>query len=204
MSASFEEFIENYLSQIDVERIAPAREMFSEVSDNAFSKFQQAQAEHQVMKVMKVMKAIWGENDNFHRSCSPDDDVSLFRMADLADKLSIMALYQRLEVKYQALLQFFNLNLEADLLSYWPYLQSILPEDVLERPEFDAVNELRLLNDAIKHQNCVSKPLATQYSYYGEFGAEFTVLSGSFERLKPLVSQSLKALYVILKSKPGE
>ncbi|MFZ6043898.1 hypothetical protein ACOV11_25835, partial [Vibrio natriegens] len=114
VSASFEEFIENYLSQIDVERIAPAREMFSEVSDNAFSKFQQAQAEHQVMKV------IWGDNDNFHRSCSPDDDVSLFRMADLADKLSIMALYQRLEVKYQALLQFFNLNLEADQLSYWP------------------------------------------------------------------------------------
>lgn len=68
-------------------------------------------------------------------------------------------------------------------------------------PEFNAVNELRLLNNAIKHEGVISKQLAKNYPHHGQFGDELTDLSISFERLEPIACKYIKALYAILKSK---
>ncbi|EGR2914604.1 hypothetical protein DLH88_24550 [Vibrio parahaemolyticus] len=195
MSLSFEDLIESHMSSLDTDTINSFQKVFSEAMDCEFSKIEQAQAAHDNMKFLSK------EHEHMHRSWIEDDAIYKFSVVDLAGELYILALYKRVELKHKELVRFFNLEVGTRNLSNWNDLWKVLPPEAKKLPEFNAVNELRLLNNAIKHEGVISKQLAKNYPHHGQIGDELTDLSISFERLEPIACKYIKALYAILKSK---
>ncbi|EIA9327389.1 hypothetical protein K7103_004356 [Vibrio parahaemolyticus] len=116
-----------------------------------------------------------------------------FGVSDLVDELSILALYKRIELKHNDLVKFFHYSDKG--IYRWEKLKKVLPDEVQSIPEFNAVNELRLLNNAIKHEGCVCDELVEHYPSYGKIGDEFTELDITYERLKPAVCIYVNRLY---------
>ncbi|EOB4247471.1 hypothetical protein [Vibrio metschnikovii] len=195
MSLSFEHLIESYMSSLDTDIINSFKKVVSEAIDCKFSRIEKAQAAHDSMKFL------FKEHELMHSSWIQDDAIYTFSVVDLAGELYILALYKRLELKHKELVSFFNLEVGTRNLSNWRELWEVLPREAKNLPEFNAVNELRLLNNAIKHEGLISRQLARSYPHYGQFGDELTDLSTSFERLEPIVCKYIKELYTILKSK---
>ncbi len=173
----------------------PFKKFFLKLWNCEFSKIEQAQAAHDNMEFLSK------EHEHMHRSWIEDDAIYKFSVVDLAGELYILALYKRVELKHKELVRFFNLEVGTRNLSNWNDLWKVLPPEAKKLPEFNAVNELRLLNNAIKHEGVISKQLAKNYPHHGQFGDELTDLSISFERLEPIACKYIKALYAILKSK---
>lgn len=193
MSLSFEQLIENHMSQLDVEYIDSFRSMFAEVKDKEFAKLERDQADHAQMTFVNK------DHQQLHQSIIEDEAMYYFGVSDLVDELSILALYKRIELKHNDLVKFFHYSDKG--IYRWAKLKEALPDEVQSIPEFDAVNELRLLNNAIKHQGCVSDELVKYYPSYGKRGDEFTELDITYERLKPAVCIYVNRLYTLLKSK---
>lgn len=195
MSLSFEDLIERHMSSLDTETIHSFKKVFSGAMDNEFSKIEQAQVAHDSMQFISE------EHQYMHRSWIEDDAIYKFSVVDLAGELYILALYKRVELKHKELVSFFNLEVGARNVSNWNDLIKVLPREAKDLPEFNAVNELRLINNAIKHQGVISKQLAENYPNHGQLGDELTDLSATFERIEPIVCRYTKELYAILKSK---
>ncbi|WP_158108707.1 hypothetical protein ACS18Q_17340 [Vibrio sp. Vf1514] len=195
MSSSFEDLVEQYISTLDTEIIHSFRKIFSSAVDNEFSKIDQARAVHDDMQFMSK------EHKHMHSSWIEDDAIYMFSVVDLASELCILALYKKLELKHKELVRFFNLTDSARKASNWDVLVKLLPQEVKNLPEFDAVNELRLINNAIKHEGVISQQLAENYPEHGQCGEELTDLTASFERLEPVVCRYVNELHAILKSK---
>ncbi|MEZ9685896.1 hypothetical protein AB4453_20800 [Vibrio atlanticus] len=195
MSLSFEDLIERHMSSLDTETIHSFKKVFSGAMDNEFSKIEQAQVAHDSMQFISE------EHQYMHRSWIEDDAIYKFSVVDLAGELYILALYKRVELKHKELISFFNLEVGARNVSNWNDLIKVLPREAKDLPEFNAVNELRLINNAIKHQGVISKQLAENYPNHGQLGDELTNLSATFERIEPIVCRYTEELYAILKSK---
>jgi len=195
LSLSFEDLIERHMSSLDTETIHSFKKVFSGAMDNEFSKIEQAQVAHDSMQFISE------EHQYMHRSWIEDDAIYKFSVVDLAGELYILALYKRVELKHKELVSFFNLEVGARNVSNWNDLIKVLPREAKDLPEFNAVNELRLINNAIKHQGVISKQLAENYPNHGQLGDELTDLSATFERIEPIVCRYTKELYAILKSK---
>ncbi len=192
LSLSFEDLIERHMSSLDTETIHSFKKVFSGAMDNEFSKIEQAQVAHDSMQFISE------EHQYMHRSWIEDDAIYKFSVVDLAGELYILALYKKVELKHKELVSFFNLE---GNVSNWNGLIKVLPREAKNLPEFNAVNELRLINNAIKHEGVISKQLAKNYPNHGQLGDELTDLSATFERIEPIVCRYTKELYAILKSK---
>jgi hypothetical protein len=119
------------------------------------------------------------------------DEVAILEtIAGLADQLAIVALYRVVELntgrilrhKFGATLsaQMFRIDRVADLL------KNRLGIQIDSVPHYRAADELRLLNNSIKHQGRVSRQLADRYTRWKE-GAELTDLGAAYDRLRPKV-----------------
>lgn len=183
------------MSTLDTETINSFRKVFSGAMDSEFSKIDQAKAAHDSMSFSSK------EHEYMHGSWIEDDAIYHFSVVDLAGELYILALYKKVELKHKELVRFFNLEVGAKNISNWNELWKVLPREAENLPEFNAVNELRLINNAIKHEGVISEQLAKNYPYHGQSGDKLTDLPASFERLEPMVCKYTKGLYKILKSK---
>jgi hypothetical protein len=104
-------------------------------------------------------------------------------MVVLADELCILALHKKLESTLRKLLQKFYPNLNVKNLHKIDYLKKNLDFDITKLHGYASADELRSINNAIKHQGEVSKPL-TQYPNWIE-GTPLTGLHEAFIRLSP-------------------
>lgn len=109
--------------------------------------------------------------------------------ANLADQLSIVALYRVVElITGRMLAHEFGAGAERDA-TYVDKLAARLKTkgiDPKSVPHYRAVDELRLLNNAVKHAGQITHQLAAAYPRWKE-GDELTGLDAAYERLRPKI-----------------
>lgn len=123
----------------------------------------------------------------------------LIATSDLGDELTILALFKTVEIQAIRFIK----NLKPSLSVFQPkkegkrkgqekkfFLSEILQE--LKEKQFissiryeNSYNELRLLNNSIKHQGLVNKDLAEIFPKYGNEDDELKDLDKAYTRLKP-------------------
>ena len=101
----------------------------------------------------------------------------------MTDDLCILALHKKLEITIKKLVIKFYPTLKASELYKIDYLKKELPFDIASFSSYAAADELRLINNAIKHNGAVSKALA---KYTGWIEGQPLIDCGSaFSRLAP-------------------
>jgi hypothetical protein len=115
--------------------------------------------------------------------------------AELGDELAMIALFRVVELNTLKALRFRYKNKAKDLYRFdtlGPKLKTDLNLELSSLSGFTAVNEIRLINNAIKHENKVTTMLAKAYPAWTE-GDELCGLDAAFKRLSPDVSNYLNA-----------
>lgn len=110
----------------------------------------------------------------------------------LGHELCIVALYRQIEIhsKRVAKRNFPSIN-ERQLFNI-ATMKAALPFDLEALPHFTAFDELRLFNNAIKHEGRVSDDLVKKFPALC-VGEELADLGKTYDRLLPLVQQYTKA-----------
>lgn len=193
MSDGFEEILDQYLSTLDTEYIDSFRNLVDLSLQNEFKAIDERYESHK--------RATYRNPDveQINYDWIAGDAIFMGNVSSLADELSIVALYKLFEHKHKELIAFHKKENRKEKYSYWKNVLSVLPKEAKASPNFSAVNELRLLNNSIKHEGQVSNELAQEFPNYGEAGSEFSELDKAFERIKPSVVIYLKELHEIYK-----
>ena len=110
----------------------------------------------------------------------------------LGYELSIIALYKKVEIKTKKIVGRMVPNIKEDKLSYFRYLCDALPF-IKSLGNFKAFNELRMLNNAIKHGGLVSSELVESFPNLSE-GNDLKDLDKSYERLLPQIKEYMNEL----------
>lgn len=105
----------------------------------------------------------------------------------LADQLSIVALYRAVEVNAGRMLahEFGRAAAReaSNICRLKRFLRTRKGIELASLPHYRAIDELRLLNNAIKHVDLVTKELAENYHRWRE-GEELSELGTAYERLR--------------------
>jgi hypothetical protein len=119
-----------------------------------------------------------------------DELYELNMVSRLADQLSIVALYGVVELTIGRMLAHeFGKPAEktaSDIGKLSDLLKTQKGIDIKTVPHYRAIDELRLLNNAVKHAGRVTKKLAASYPRWKE-GDELTGLNLAYDRLRPKV-----------------
>ena len=110
----------------------------------------------------------------------------------LGYELSIIALYKKVEIKTKKIVKRMVPNVKEDKLSYFGYLCDTLPF-IKSLDNFEAFNELRMLNNAIKHGGVVSSELVKNFPSLSE-GDDLQDLDKSYEILLPQIKKYMSEL----------
>lgn len=102
----------------------------------------------------------------------------------LGDELSIVALYKKVESKTGRIVKRLIPATSHKNLSYFKQFCEALPFDIKTVNGFASFNELRLLNNSIKHGEVVSQELADNFPSW-IVGAELKGLDSAFARILP-------------------
>jgi hypothetical protein len=119
------------------------------------------------------------------------EEVDILKsIAGLADQLAIVVLYRVVELNTGRILRHkFGTTVAGKTFSIdrvGEILKKQLGIKIESVPHYRAIDELRLLNNCIKHEGRVSKQLADRYSRWKQ-GVELTDLGAAYERLRPKV-----------------
>ncbi|HCJ6321768.1 hypothetical protein [Citrobacter sedlakii] len=111
--------------------------------------------------------------------------INASNIKSLSDELSILALFKSVEVKISKVIdkKFYN-NGKKRFIGKLKLITR--HEEVETLAGYDAYNELRLINNAIKHEGMVSNELATAYSSWIE-DEELKDIDTAYNRLLPQV-----------------
>ena len=119
-----------------------------------------------------------------------DEAQELDTVSYLADELSIVALYRVVEINTARIVAYEFGPTFKTKASYIARLKKLLRERkgiALDKvPHYEAINELRLLNNAIKHAGEVTEELANAYPRWHK-GGRLTGLDKAYKRLRPKV-----------------
>ena len=191
MSLGIDEMIQNYLSRLEPEYIDSFRQLVAASID---AEFQKVEARYENQSAREYESP---ELRCLHCSMIEDDGVYVGYIQELAHELSIVALYKIFEKKNKELITHHRKEEESKKYSTWDNVLKVLPAKAKELSSFLAVDELRVLNNAIKHEGVVSKELSKRFPVYGEAGDDFNGLSEAYERLKPGVVEYISELHHI-------
>ena len=114
---------------------------------------------------------------------------------DLSEQLAIVALYRIVELNMKKILLWRYPKEEVQKLRRIDYIANRLSKDGIKLEKvhhYKAVDEIRLLNNAVKHENKVTKDLE-KYGSYKE-GKELKNLGKAFNRLSLKVPRFLRFL----------
>lgn len=114
--------------------------------------------------------------------------ASVYAAKALGDELSIIALYKKVESHTGRVVKKKVPTAATANLSYFKQLCSALLFDIKTIDGFAGFNELRLLNNSIKHEGKVSTELAKEFPQWTQ-GAELSELDKAFQRLLPEVKK---------------
>ncbi|MFH2140546.1 MAG: hypothetical protein ABII63_07090 [Pseudomonadota bacterium] len=121
----------------------------------------------------------------------------------LGDELSIIALYKKVESQTGRVVKQLIPAAAHKNLYVFKQLCEVLPFDIKTINGFASFNELRLLNNSIKHGEIVSQELADNFPIW-KVGAEFVELDSAFTRILPgveiYVSELVESVYALSKS----
>lgn len=153
--------------------------------------------------------------DYENRRCDRDGIYDGLYIVDLGYELAIMALYKKLEIAGIKLIR----DIKPTLLrkSEKVYLSDFLANDLNDKEKkeknkkkpvplpffknslrsYTAYDELRLINNAIKHQGCVSEELSKISNNWGNSGDELKpeMIEDAYLRLKKEVPKFLSDLF---------
>lgn len=125
---------------------------------------------------------------------------------ELGDELSIVALYKKVEAQTGRVIKRRVPAAASKKLAYFTQLCEALPFDIKTVNGFVSFNELRLLNNSIKHGGVVSQELADSFPSWAA-GAEPKELGSAFSRLLPgvksYVSDLVEKVYAHTKPSTG-
>lgn len=126
--------------------------------------------------------------------------ASVYAAKALGDELSIIALYKKVEAHTGRVVKRKVPKAATANLAYFKQLCNVLPFDIQTVDGFAGFNELRLLNNSIKHEGKVSIELAKEFPLWVQ-GAELPELDKVFQRLLPeikkYVADLTERLYVV-------
>jgi len=117
---------------------------------------------------------------------------SSYLVKNLGDELSIIALYKKVEIHIGKVMKRKIPLASSKKLSYFDQRCKVLP--YIQTVEgYLAFNELRLINNSIKHEGKVSSELAKNFSCWKE-NDQISGLDNVFKRLCPKVEQYVRNL----------
>jgi len=111
----------------------------------------------------------------------------------LGGQLSIVALYKKVEAHTSRVIKKKISRAATKNLSYFKQLCEVLPFPIQSVNGFDSFNELRLLNNSIKHGGVVSQELASAFPEWTH-NTEIESIGDSYTRLLPGVKQYVSDL----------
>lgn len=125
--------------------------------------------------------------------------VNANNIKSLADELSIMALFKSVELKISRVID--NKFKDNGKRTFYGKLKLISGDDDVDKLDgYIAYNELRLINNALKHEGMVTKELATAYPLWVE-GEKLEHLDTTYARLLPhvkyFVSETVSKIYYL-------
>lgn len=126
-------------------------------------------------------------DDDFMQLAYEEETIYSQQIAGLVGELSIIALYKKVEIDTKAALGIVYPSEKTDDWGYWDRLEGFLKRKMVEISELDGyleVNELRLVNNAIKHGGVVDKKLSKKYPAWIE-GKKLSNMDEHFYRLLP-------------------
>jgi len=181
MSVSFDDLIRNTEKQLDTEFID---EFIFHVDSSLTKSRSDVKSDFQLA------------TEQVEDKCYMLDEVK-----KLANELSILALYKKIEIHTRDAVNHHILSIDQRKLSNINDLKSSLPFVLESVDEYSAFNELRLLNNSIKHNGEVSEKLSKNFQSWKK-GEELYDLDKAYNRLKPKVKIYIESLVsLILKSK---
>ncbi|CAA9892181.1 conserved hypothetical protein [Candidatus Methylobacter favarea] len=194
MSVGIEELIDNYLSTLDTKDIDSFKNLVSRSIQDEFtginSRFEPDKQINYKNRELEQIDYEW----------IADDVISINDISILADQLAITALYKLFEKNIKELIGYHTKCIDISKYSYWKNVKAVLPIKAKNLQCFQSVNELRLINNAIKHEGVVTLELSTEFPAYGKVGTELSGLDEMYIRLKPCVINFINELHYIYKS----
>jgi hypothetical protein len=164
-----------------------------------FAKLEIMQISHFLDSVRTHRRRELNETDQMGKALAGDDPIidtliddayRLSQTLDLANQLAIVALYRTIEtLSASALASRFSKN-AAKAASHLPSLEKLLSGHgviLSSIPHYRVADELRLLNNAVKHSGKVSQGLSVKYKRWKQ-DAPLTQLDEAYYRLSPRVS----------------
>lgn len=121
-----------------------------------------------------------------YQSHLADEFFCLDEVKKLGYELCIVALYKQIELHTKKVVKRNFPSVDEKVLSDFSKLKAALPFKLNKLKNYAAINELRLINNAIKHVGRVSKELAKCYSTW-KAGEKLDRLDSALVRLSPLV-----------------
>lgn len=128
-----------------------------------------------------------------------EDEASfLGEIIELGDELAIIALYKKIELTRKRIIKRSFPALNERQLSHFDYIKNNLPFDITQIDGAGGVDEIRLINNSIKHQGKVSRELA-QYQGWVE-GEEIKGLGEAYKKLAPESERYIASLVDAIKA----
>lgn len=122
-----------------------------------------------------------------YRSHLDDRWTLIQEIQQLADELAIVALYKQVELHTKRIIKRSIPNVDPRKFSNIDTLRKAMPFVIDTLPHFQAFDELRLINNAIKHEGKVSPALGSAFPAWN-VGDDLAGLGAAYQRLHPLVA----------------
>ena len=187
---TIEDMIREHFTSLDTSYINKLRELVKEsagkelglVSDR-LSKFDNNIYKNKIDELM--MYSFLKEEQQF-----------IDQVQKLSDELFVIALYRLVELKHKSLLGLDD-ETKSKRYSYWENIKNDYPK-IKSLSHYPIVNELRLLNNSIKHGGVVSGELAQITEVYGKENDELRNIGENYERLLQGAKEYVKELYELI------
>ncbi|MDD1607293.1 MAG: class I tRNA ligase family protein, partial [Methylococcaceae bacterium] len=183
-------------------------------SSNEFKKISDELKEQEKIMLNEIEQQLKSPNFDIN-NCINDQYYSLYDEKDflnevetLTYELAILALYKKIEITTKTSIKVFPNVSDAQLkkLSDIKELKEYLNKrdiDITLIKNYKAMDEIRLINNSIKHDDCISHDLAREF-WHEQQGKNFTLenLKESYTRLAPLcLNYMMKFIETIIQKK---
>ena len=185
MSSPIQQILEKIEGDLNTEVLGEFRDLMSTTVQNKLD---------EVMKNYKGLSAtIPGASDDeaAYQGSLEDAAETIQAVHELSHELSIIGLYRLVEERIKGMVKRNHRSLDQKQVYLIEYLKTNLPFKIADLSQFDALDELRLLNNAIKHDRFASKSLATINPVWTE-GQPILGLDAAYVRLLPLIKEYVK------------
>jgi hypothetical protein len=187
MTLSFVKMLENFQKRMEVDAIEEFRAHLN-ASVNRSKK--------QIENKYSDIKLSQFENEydmESYKGMLEDEIFMLEEVKNLADELSITALYKHIELHTKRVVKRHLPSIDESSISDIRRLKIALPFKLEKVYEYSSFNELRLINNSIKHQGKVSNQLASAFPNWVK-GEKLSDLSNVYDRILPGIKMYVSSL----------